>query len=415
VRLRRVDSRLPSRPEDETTNGRPGSEAWPWSNGAVSHQTPDRKGPSTIREVAAAAGVSLATVSRVLSGARSTEDTMAKRVLSAASELDFRPNPGAQSLRRPVSTVGVIVPDLANPYFAEVLKGVSGAAEAAGQRMLVADSGENPAEEIRLVRELARWTSGVILCSPRMASRRLTEASSRVSRMVLINRKTTGHPSVAVDFGAGIGDICAHLRGLGHEHLVYLQGPAGSRSDAERRRALRAQARRGLRIDFLTCGPGTTDGYAATDAALATGASAIVAFSDYVAIGVLIRAGELRLRIPEDVSITGFDDIPVSGLIGPGLTTASVSKTNLGRLAHELLSCADVDRRVIVRPTLVVRGSTGPPATSPRIAVGKPAPSQAGSRSAQVGTLDRLGPLNRQINSTTEHEGPVRQPPTPVR
>lgn len=393
MRLRRVDSRLPSRPEDETTNGRPGSGAGPWSNGAVSHQTPDRRGPSTIREVAAAAGVSLATVSRVLSGARSTEDTMAKRVLSAASELDFRPNPGAQSLRRPVSTVGVIVPDLANPYFAEVLKGVSGAAEAAGQRMLVADSGENPAEEIRLVRELARWTSGVILCSPRMASRRLTEASSRVSRMVLINRKTTGHPSVAVDFGAGIGDICAHLRGLGHEHLVYLQGPAGSRSDAERRRALRAQARRGLRIDFLTCGPGTTDGYAATDAALATGASAIVAFSDYVAIGVLIRAGELRLRIPEDVSITGFDDIPVSGLIGPGLTTASVSKTNLGRLAHELLSCADVDRRVIVRPSLVVRGSTGPPATPPRIAVVKPAPSQAGSRSAQVGTLDRLGPF----------------------
>lgn len=393
MRLRRVDSRLPSRPEDETTNGRPGSGARPWSNDAVSHQTPDRRGPSTIREVAAAAGVSLATVSRVLSGARSTEDTMAKRVLSAASELDFRPNPGAQSLRRPVSTVGVIVPDLANPYFAEVLKGVSGAAEAAGQRMLVADSGENPAEEIRLVRELARWTSGVILCSPRMASRRLAEASSRVSRMVLINRKTTGHPGVAVDFGAGIGDICAHLRGLGHEHLVYLQGPAGSRSDAERRRALRAQARRGLRIDFLTCGPGTTDGYAATDAALATGASAIVAFSDYVAIGVLIRAGELRLRIPEDVSITGFDDIPVSGLIGPGLTTASVSKTNLGRLAHELLSCADVDRRVIVRPSLVVRGSTGPPATPPRIAVVKPAPSQAGSRSAQVGTLDRLGPF----------------------
>jgi len=235
--------------------------------------------------------------------------------------------------------------------------------------MLVADSGENPAEEIRLLRELARWTSGIILCSPRIASRRLTEASSRVSRMVLINRKTTGHPGVMVDFGAGIRDICDHLRGLGHEHLVYLQGPAGSRSDAERRRALRAQARRGLRIDFLTCGADTTDGYAATDAALATGATGIVAFSDYVALGVLIRAGELRLRIPQDVSITGFDDIPVSRIVGPGLTTASVTTTNLGRCAHELLSSDDADRRVIVRPSLVVRGSTGPPRASDRIGV----------------------------------------------
>jgi len=174
-----------------------------------------------------------------------------------------------------------------------VLKGISGAAEAAGQRMLVADSGENPVEEIRLLRELARWSSGVILCSPPMASRQLADASSRISRIVLINRRTTGHPGVVVDFGAGIGDVCAHLRELGHEHLAYLQGPALSRSDAERRRALRGQARRGLRIDFLTCGPGTTDGYAATDAALATGATAIVAFSDYVALGVLIRVGEL--------------------------------------------------------------------------------------------------------------------------
>ena len=91
-------------------------------------------------------------------------------------------------------------------------------------------------------------------------------------------------------------------------------------------------------------------------------------------LGVLIRAGELQLRIPEDVSITGFDDIPVSGIVGPGLTTASVSKTNLGRLAHELLSVEDVDRRVIVRPSLIVQGSTGPPVIPHRITVGKPAP-----------------------------------------
>jgi len=102
---------------------------------------------------------------------------------------------------------------------------------------------------------------------------------------------------------------------------------------------------------------------------LATGATGIVAFSDYVALDVLIRAGELRLRIPQDASVTGFDDIPVSRIVGPGLTTASVTTTNLGRCAHELLFSDDADRRVIVRPSLVVRGSTGPPRASDRIGV----------------------------------------------
>lgn len=300
-------------------------------------------------------------MSRVLGGGRSRDDTMARRVLAAATELDYRPNPAAQSLRRPVSTVGVIVPDLANPYFAEMLKGVSAAAESAGQRVLVADSGENPAEEIRLLRELARWSSGVVLCSPRMTSRQLAEASSHVSSLVLINRKTAGHPSVIVDFGVGIRDVCVHLSGLGHEHLVYLRGPALSWSDAQRRRALRTQVRLGLRIELLACGPGIGDGYAATDAALATGATGIVAFSDYVALGVLIRLGELQLRVPQDMSVTGFDDIPVSRIVGPGLTTASVNTTDLGRRAFELLSSDAADRRVVVRPSLIVRGSTGLP------------------------------------------------------
>jgi DNA-binding LacI/PurR family transcriptional regulator len=300
-------------------------------------------------------------VSRVLGGGRSREDGIAHRVLTAAAELDYRPNPAAQSLRRPVSTVGVIVPDLANPYFAEVLKGISAAAEAAGQRMLVADSGENPAEEIRLLRELTRWSSGVILCSPRMTSRQLAEVSSHVDRLVLVNRTTSGHPGVVVDFGVGVRDICVHLSELGHEHLVYLRGPAHSWSDARRRRALQAQVRLGLRIDLLACGPGIGDGYAATDAALATGATGIVAFSDYVALGVLIRLGELRLRVPQDVSVTGFDDIPVSRIVGPGLTTASVIKTDLGRCAFELLSSDDANRRMLVRPSLIVRGSTAPP------------------------------------------------------
>ena len=316
-----------------------------------------------MREVAAAAGVSLATVSRVLSGHRTDDDDIAARVRSAAAELDFRPNPAAQGLRRPVPAVGVVVPDLGNPYFAELLKGINEAAEEAGRRMVVADAREDPDEEVRLVQELLRWTSGLILCSPRMSARQMAGVSSSLDHpLVTVNHPTPGRPALLVDFAGAIREICAHLRELGHRHLVYLGGPALSWSDKERRRTLRVEARAGLRIDFLSCGSAIEDGHAVTDAALATGATALVAFSDQVAIGVLMRAGELGVRVPEDVSLTGFDDIPVSRIAGPGLTTVTVSKPGLGRTAHEMLSLTGA-RRVRVRSSLVVRGST---AAAPR-------------------------------------------------
>jgi len=315
---------------------------------------------STMRDVAAAAGVSLATVSRVLSGDRSTEDEIAVRVRTAAADLDFRPNPSAQGLRRAVSAVGVVVPDLANPYFAEVLQGINAAAEWAGQRMLVADAREDAEEEVRLIGDLARWTAGIILCSPRMSARTLNQVAASFDRpLVTVNRPARGRPAVLIDFADGIRVICAHLRGLGHEHVAYLGGPATSWSDAARRRALRAEQRGGLRIDLVDCGSSIPDGHAATDAAVATGATALVAFSDNVALGVLMRAGELGLRIPEDISLTGFDDIPVSSIAGPGLTTMTVDKPALGRTAHQLLA-EDTARRVHEHSSLVVRGSTGP-------------------------------------------------------
>ncbi len=313
---------------------------------------------STIREVAAAAGVSLATVSRVLSGSRTTNDDLAVRVLDAAARLDFRPNPAAQSLRRPLSIVSVVVPDLANPYFADVLKGIGAAADAEQQRMIVADAREDPSEEIRLLRELWRWSTGAIVCSPRAPTRELAAAASEFTKLTTINRTLADHAAVVVDFAAGMRAICEHLRELGHRHVVYLQGSPRAWSDGERRRALRQETAKGLRVDVLPCGAAITDGHSATDSALATGATAIIAFSDYVALGVLLRLGERGLSAPTDISVTGFDDIPTSRIAG--LTTASVDKTALGRRAYELLSTGSA-RRVHIMPSLVVRGSTGRP------------------------------------------------------
>jgi LacI family transcriptional regulator len=303
----------------------------------------------------------------VLNGGRSADDSIASRVRAAAAALNFRPNPSAQALRRVVSTVGVVVPDLANPYFAEVLKGIHEAAEAMGQRVVVADAGERPAEEVRLARQLAHWGSGVILCSPRMPERELMDLVAGAGQLVTVNRHGRGVPGVVVDFAAGVRDLCAHLRELGHHHVAYLQGTPHAWSDRERRRALRAETRRGMRIDIVPAGTGITDGYVATETALRTGATALLAFSDFVALGVLLRADELGMRVPDDFSLTGFDDIPVAAIAGPGLTTVTVDKCELGRCAHALLRGSHSTEVQRLHPRLVVRGSTATPSARPAL------------------------------------------------
>jgi LacI family transcriptional regulator len=162
-----------------------------------------------------------------------------------------------------------------------------------------------------------------------------------------------------------------HLLELGHRRVAYLQGPANAWSEKERQQALRAAARRGLDITQVPCGPGTHDGHRATDAALEGDPSAIIAFSDYVAFGVLSRLAELGVDVPGDLSMTGFDDIPMSGITRPGLTTATVSKPLLGQLAwHRLHDGAETPSGtpVGITPTLVVRGSTARPRRRRRIA-----------------------------------------------
>jgi LacI family transcriptional regulator len=331
------------------------------SRSAHRPRSPAERRRSTILDVARAAEVSPATVSRVLSGKR-VSAALTERVRSAASELRYSPNPAAQTLLLGASpTVGVVVPDLGNPYFAEVLKGISTAAEADDQRTLVADSGEDPAAELRLAREFLRWTPGMVLCSPRMPAAELDLLADEAARLVVINRALRGASTIRVDFAAGMRALCDHLVELGHRHVAYLEGPPRAWSNRERRRALRSYTGARLVVDVIACGAGTTDGHRVADAVIAADATAIIAFSDHVALGVLMRAVERGVRIPEDVSLTGFDDIPMASIAGPGLTTAAVVKSDLGRLAWAQLQTSGPPQRTIVQPRLIVRGSTAPP------------------------------------------------------
>lgn len=318
----------------------------------------------TIIDVAREAEVSPATVSRVLTDAKPVSDALARRVRDAVTRLGYRPNPAAQGLLRGRShAVGVVVPDLSNPYFAEVLKGVTSAAEESDRRTLIADTNETVGQERQIVLELARWVDGIVLCSPRMSDAELRATAASVSDLVCINRVLADPPvaAVVVDFRSGLRAICDHLLALGHRRVAYLQGPPQAWSERERQRALRAAARRGLEIVQVPCGPGTIDGHRAADVALAADPTAIIAFSDYVALGTLTRLAELGVAVPTDVSVTGFDDIPMSGIISPGLTTVTVRKPLLGQLAWQQLHDGSESRPVTVKPTLVVRGSTTRP------------------------------------------------------
>lgn len=322
----------------------------------------------TIADVALAAGASVSTVSRVLNGVDTVDPALAERVRGAIGDLGYQPNAAAQGLARGRSgTVGVLVPDLANPYFHDTLKAVSVVARAAGQRVLVMDSGENPLEERELAEDLIRHADGVLLCSPRMPRTDLAALARRGHPMVVANRLALGlglH-AITVDCFRGITALCGHLAQLGHRDVAYLAGPEQSWANAERVRALTAAGDFGLRIRSLPCGSTTEEGYRIAPEVLDAGVSAVIAYNDFVAIGALARFSDLGVRVPGDLSLTGFDDIGIARYTSPPLTTVAVPRDLLGTRAGEVLlrlMQGESDSEPEAVPVeLRVRDSTAPP------------------------------------------------------
>lgn len=312
--------------------------------------------------------MSIATVSRVLSGAKKVSAELSARVDEAAAELGYQPNPAARVLLSgQAHSVGVVIPDLANPYFAEILKGATPAAARQGWQTLVADSDEDPDQEFEAARELSRWVDGIILCAPRMRTSQIQQIAGAAPALVTINRSVTrpAVPSVVVDYRSGMLQVIDLLHSLGHTRVVYLDGPPRSASGSRRRRALDAARADGLEVSVIPCGSDASDGHRAAEAALAQQPTAIIAFNDFVALGLLSRFDALGIRVPDDVSVIGFDDIPLSEITAPGLTTVAVPKRTVGRLAWERLSLGETltpDARPVtsVPVELVVRGTTGP-------------------------------------------------------
>lgn len=331
-----------------------------------------RSRATTIADVAAHAGVSQASVSRVLNGKQSVDPAIVQRVQASIAALGYSPSVAARSLVHGRNdTIAMVVPDLENPLFQGILKGLSLAAASDGYRVLVADTAEHVDDEEATAVEARQRCDALVLCAPRMPEQRLRRLVSRVAPVVVVNRPLPDAdvPIVGVDYVRGIRDLVEHLLGLGHRHLAYVSGPATSASNAERLRGVEeaTNARPDLRIDVVSGGSRLEDGYALAEAVLAArdaGATAVIAFNDLVALGLMSRLRQLGVDVPGDLSIAGFDDVPMAGYATPSLTSMSVPRGEIGAQVwarlRTLIAGGPIEHSVLYRPRLEVRDSTGP-------------------------------------------------------
>jgi LacI family transcriptional regulator len=325
----------------------------------------------TIREVAKAVGVSPSTVSRALAPGGTVSAATRDRVLAAADRLGYQPNRAARGLiTGRTGAVGLIVPDLLNPFFAEACKGAQARARGLGHSLIVSDAERDEGLEMDAIRTLAPEVDGIVLTASQLSGEELGSLGGLTAKpVVLLHRREPGFPSVTADLAEGMTDALTHLHALGHRRIAYVGGPRSTWEARERAAGVEAMAQTGT-IDLVRVGsvaPHFDGGITgAADVALASGATAVVAFNDIVAFGLISRFTARGVRVPDDMSVVGCDDIALSGMAAPPLTTVSVPKANAARAAVDLLfrtlRTPEVEgeeplQRVL--PThLVVRGST---------------------------------------------------------
>ncbi len=329
---------------------------------------------TTIHDVAREAGVSASTVSRVLNGTAPVNEEKRRRVLHAVEKLNYRPNALARGLKKKRTyTIGLIVPDITNPFFAEVAKGVEDASRDYGYTVILCNSENDPARERTYLNVLGeKQVDGVIF---------VTAGSNEVNRstplespipLVMLDREIPGihADSVLVDNKRGAYEAARHLLTLGHKRIGIITGPLPLSTAVERWEGYRKAMREaGVPVDpRLVKNGGFTfeGGYAAMQEILGEGdpPSALLASSDIMALGAMKAIEECGFRIPEDVAVVGFDDIMVASLVKPALTTVAQPKRQMGQLAVEMIverleRGRKRVRRVLLAPRLVIRESCG--------------------------------------------------------
>ncbi len=331
-------------------------------------------------DVAARAGVSVATVSRALSGdGRRVSAPVLERVLKAADELAYTPNNLARNMRSGTTRIlGLVISDIGNPFFTAVARGAEDVAHRHGYSLVLSNTDENPEREAATLGVMAaERAAGVIIATTNENGTALRRSLDMGMAIVAIDRRILGMPTdtVVVDNESAAHEAIAHLVRLGHRRIAIVGGPRDADTARERRRgyerALR-EARIPIRPDLVCEGDfREAAGLAITRHLLdlPEPPTAIFSVNNLTTIGVLGALRERGVVMPSDVSFVGFDDIPTSELLDPPLTVVQQPTYRMGAHAAELLirrlhEPTAAIREVLLAARLIVRGSTGPvPAT----------------------------------------------------
>jgi LacI family transcriptional regulator len=332
--------------------------------------------PVTLRDVAVRAGVHPATASRALNPETRilvSEDT-ARRVLDAAAELGYHPNPVARSLRtRRSHTVGVLIPDLNNPLFPPIVRGLEDRLAAAGYVALIGNTDSDDERERMVFEQMrARHVDGLVLATARLHHPLLAEAARAEMPVVLINRLAQDYsfPSVSVDNERGVRMAVDHLAALGHRRIAHIAGPQEMSTGLSRYRGFvtaMESARLAIDDDLIVFAKAFTveEGLRCGRLLLerGTGCTAIAAGNDMLAVGCYAALDDAGLTCPDDISVVGFNDMPFIDRLRPPLTTIRFPHYQVGTEAAQLLleriaEHAGPVKILYLAPELVVRGST---------------------------------------------------------
>lgn len=327
---------------------------------------------ATIRDVAREAGVSIATVSRILNGSPRVSEETRRRVQAAATALDYWPNAAARSLTtNRTQTLGVLLPDLYGEFFSEIIRGIDQAAHREGSRILISVSHADTNTLLTTARTMMGRTDGLILMAPDEPSAAAIERIRRRFSVVLLNPRFRVEDCSSVSIANRKAAFMAvnHLLRIGHEQIAIITGPRGN-VDAEERllgyRDAMTQAGREPDPALEFQGDFTeSSGFQAAAEMLRSSSlpQAVFAANDYMALGFMSALEQAGIRIPDDVALAGFDDIEISRYLSPPLTTVHVDAHQLGARAVRLLISSmrtggsSVPSHEVLPATLVVRSS----------------------------------------------------------
>ncbi|GAA3701974.1 LacI family DNA-binding transcriptional regulator [Nonomuraea antimicrobica] len=314
---------------------------------------------ATIKDVARACGVHVSTVSRTFSAPHLVNPATRSRVLAVADDLGYRPNRAARALTTGRTfNLGLIVADISNPFFPPLIKAAQAQARGRDYHVFVADTDEDPRVEEELIRTLTKQVDGVLLCSPRLSNKMIERLAEDVP-FVVINRRIKGMPAVLMNVAHGAGLALEHLADLGHRRIALVSGPIGSWTSNE----MQGVAAETPGLDLVFFGPNQpteTGGLAVAPEVAACGATAVLAYNDLVALGLIEGLAAMEIGVPDRISVIGFDDILPGRLNRPKLTTVAMPAEAAGRMAVDLLLQSGGEGATVTLDTaLIVRESTG--------------------------------------------------------